>query len=136
MSFSADSGTLCHVLTLRGVVARVVKNILTHLGSSLLAVAARYVLRCCGSEVDVERLFSGCRDGYDIRRDALKEVFVRVLTLLRSQDQSDGKVDAELIKEVMELDIVDGVRNSVLWRLINWRVKWRVRGQFLFISFT
>jgi hAT family C-terminal dimerisation region len=54
----------------------------------LLAVAARHLLPCCGSEVDVERLFSasGCCDEYGIRRHALKEGTVRVLlTLLRSQ---------------------------------------------------
>jgi hypothetical protein len=82
----------------------------------LLAVAARHLLPCCGSEVDVERLFSGCRDEYGIRRHALKAGTVRVLTLLRSQYQSEDEVDAELIKEAMESDIVDGIRNSVLWR--------------------
>ncbi len=50
-----------------------------------LAVAARHLLPCCASEVDVERLFSGCRDEYGLRRHALKAGTVRVLTLLRSQ---------------------------------------------------
>ena len=46
----------------------------------------------------------------------MKAETVRVLTLLRSQYQSEDEVDAELIKEAMESDIIDGMRNSVLWR--------------------
>ena len=38
------------------------------------------------------------------------------MTLLRSQYQSEDKVNAKLIKEAIESDIVDGIRNSVLWR--------------------
>ncbi|KAM4067276.1 hypothetical protein HRG_012219 [Hirsutella rhossiliensis] len=38
----------------------------------LLAAAARDLLSVSGSEVDVERLFSGCRDEFGIRRHALK----------------------------------------------------------------
>jgi hypothetical protein len=76
--------------------------LLSPLGTSYLAVVR--------TEVDVERLFSGCRDEYGIRRHALKAGTVRVLTLSRSQYQSEDKVDAELIKEAMESDIVDGMR--------------------------
>jgi len=82
----------------------------------LLAVAARHLLPCSASEVDVERLFSSCRDEYGIRRHALKASTVQVLTLLRSAYQSEDKRDAELIKNAMESDIVDTMRNSVLWR--------------------
>ncbi|KAM4054442.1 hypothetical protein HRG_014904 [Hirsutella rhossiliensis] len=38
----------------------------------LLAAAARDLLSVSGSKVDVERLFSGCRDEFGIRRHALK----------------------------------------------------------------
>ncbi|EXU94708.1 hAT family dimerization domain protein [Metarhizium robertsii] len=50
----------------------------------LLAAVARDLLSVSGSEVDVERLFSGCRDEFGIRRHASKAATVRVLTLLRS----------------------------------------------------
>jgi hypothetical protein len=40
--------------------------------------------RAVHQKVDVERLFSGCRDEYGLRRHALKAGTVRVLTLLRS----------------------------------------------------
>jgi hypothetical protein len=82
----------------------------------LLAIAARHLLPCSASEVDVERLFSGCRDEYGIRRHALKASTVRVLTLLQSAYQSEDERDAELIKDAMASDIVDIMRNSVLWR--------------------
>ena len=48
-----------------------------------LAAAARDLLPCSASEVDVERLFSGCRDEYGIRRHSLKAETVRVLVLLQ-----------------------------------------------------
>lgn len=46
----------------------------------------------------------------------MKAGTVRVLILLRNQYQSEDKVDAELIKETMESDIVNGMRNNILWR--------------------
>lgn len=74
------------------------------------------MLPCCSSEVDVERLFSGCRDEYGIRRHSLKASTVRVLTLLRSQYQSEDEIDTKLVASAMELDIVSTMRNSILWR--------------------
>ena len=47
---------------------------------------------------------------------ALKAGTIRVLALLRSQYQSEDKVNAKLIKEAIESDIVDSICNSVLWR--------------------
>jgi hypothetical protein len=38
----------------------------------LLARAARDILPCSASEVDVERLFSSCKDEIGVRRQALK----------------------------------------------------------------
>jgi len=80
-----------------------------------LAVAARDLLPVSASEVDVERLFSGCRDEIGIRRHSLKAETVRVLTLLRSAYASEDEVDKALIKAAMKLDIVFQ-RNSILWR--------------------
>lgn len=74
------------------------------------------MLPCCSSEVDVERLFSGCRDEYGIRRHSLKASTVLVLTLLRSQYQSEDEIDTKLVASAMELDIVSTMRNSILWR--------------------
>jgi hypothetical protein len=80
-----------------------------------LAAAARDLLPCSASEVDVERLFSGCRDEYGIRRHSLKSETVRVLTLLRSAYESEDTVDTALIKAAMELNI-QAPKNSILWR--------------------
>jgi hypothetical protein len=71
-----------------------------------LAVAARDLLPVSASEVDVERLFSGCRDEIGIRRHSLKAETVRVLTLLRSAYASEDEVDKALLKAAMKLDIV------------------------------
>jgi hypothetical protein len=46
--------------------------------------AARALLAAPGSEVDVERLFSGGRDLLGIRRYALKGESMRLLTLLKA----------------------------------------------------
>lgn len=81
----------------------------------LLAAAARDLLPVSGSEVDVERLFSGCRDEFGIRRHALKADTVRVLTLLRSAYTQEDKIDQKLIKAAMEYDILP-FANSILWR--------------------
>jgi hAT family C-terminal dimerisation region len=81
----------------------------------LLAVAARDLLSVSGSEVDVERLFSGCRDEFGIRRHALKADTVRVLTLLRSAYTQEDEMDQKLIKAAMEYDILP-FANSILWR--------------------
>lgn len=80
-----------------------------------LAVATRDLLPVSASEVDVERLFSGCRDEIGIRRHSLKAETVRVLTLLRSAYASEDEVDKALIKAAMKLEIVFQ-RNSILWR--------------------
>jgi hypothetical protein len=48
-----------------------------------MAAAARALLPVPGSEVDVERLFSGGRDLLGIRRYALKGETMRILTLLK-----------------------------------------------------
>lgn len=82
----------------------------------LLAGVARHLLPCCSSEVDVERLFSGCRDEFGIRRHSLKAGTVRVFTLLRSQYQSEDEIDVKLVASAMELDIVSTMRGSILWR--------------------
>ena len=50
----------------------------------LMAAAARALLAIPGSEVDVERLFSGGRDLLGIRRYALRGETMRVLTLLKA----------------------------------------------------
>jgi hypothetical protein len=81
----------------------------------LLAAAARDLLSVSGSEVDVERLFSGCRDEFGIRRHALKADTVRVLTLLRSAYTQEDEIDQKLIKAAMEYDILP-FGNSILWR--------------------
>lgn len=80
-----------------------------------MAAAARDLLSVSGSEVDVERLFSGCRDELGIRRHALKADTVRVLTLLRSAYTQEDEVDRKLIKAAMEYDILP-FANSILWR--------------------
>jgi hypothetical protein len=46
--------------------------------------AARDLLAVPGSEVDVERLFSGRRDLLGIRRHGLKGETMRILTLLKA----------------------------------------------------
>jgi hypothetical protein len=81
----------------------------------LLAAAARDLLSVSGSEVDVERLFSGCRDEFGIRRHALKADTVRVLTLLRSAYAQEDEIDQKLIEAAMEYDILP-FANSILWR--------------------
>jgi len=93
----------------------------------LLAKAARDLLPCSVSEVDVERLFSGCRDTFTIRRHALKAETVRVLMLLRSAYTLEDNRDHELIKSAMALDIVEQW-NSIIWRLdtINSRLEGRL----------
>jgi len=78
-------------------------------------MAARDLLPCSALEVDVKRLFSGCRDKYGIRRHSLKSETVRVLTLLRSAYESEDTVNTALIKAAMELDI-QALKNSILWR--------------------
>ena len=80
-----------------------------------LSLAARDLLPCSASEVDVERLFSGCRDEFGIRRHSLKAETVRVLTLLRSIYQTEDEADKALIKEAMAIDVIPQ-KNSILWR--------------------
>jgi hypothetical protein len=82
-----------------------------------LALAARYLLACSASEVDVERLFSTCRDEYGLRRHALKTDTVRVLTLLRSAYQSEDDIDARLVAKAMSMDLdLNNGGYSVLFR--------------------
>jgi len=81
-----------------------------------LAVAARTLLPCTAAEVNVERLFSGCRDEYRIRRHALHLNTVRMLTLLRSNDQSEDKLDQEQIQDAMKPDLTFGSCFSTLFR--------------------
>lgn len=81
----------------------------------LIAPAARAMLACSASEVDVERLFSGCKDEIGIRRHSLKADTVRVLTLLRSNYTSEDEVDQRLLEEAMKLDVWQR-KNSILWR--------------------
>lgn len=88
----------------------------SHKDWPLLAGVARHLLPCCSSEVDIERLFSGCRDEFGIRRHFLKASTVRVLTLLRSQYQSEDEIDTKLVASAIELEIVSTIRNSILWR--------------------
>ena len=64
----------------------------------------------------MERLFSGCRDEYGLRRHGLKADTVRVMTLLRSQYISEDGVDRALINDAMQLDMGEEMRFSVLWR--------------------
>ena len=78
-----------------------------------LARAMRDLLPCSASEVDVERLFSGCKDEIGIRRHALKAETVRVLTLLRSSYTSQDKEDYALLQEAMKLNVWE-FRNSIL----------------------
>jgi hAT family protein len=80
-----------------------------------MAAAARDLLACSASEVDVERLFSGCRDEYGLRRQSLKAETVRVMTLLRSAYEAQDQHDSDLIKYAMEQDVLAN-RNSILWR--------------------
>ena len=81
-----------------------------------LAAAARDLFAVSASEVDVERLFSGCRDEIGLRRHSLKSDTIRVLTLLRSAYTTEDDTDKALIKVAIELDIVPH-NNSILWRL-------------------
>jgi hypothetical protein len=80
-----------------------------------LAEAARDLLPCSASEVDVERLFSGCRDEYGIRRHALKTETVRVMTLLRSSYGTEDKADKRRIQKAYELSL-GTLRYHVLYR--------------------
>jgi hAT family C-terminal dimerisation region len=80
-----------------------------------LARAIQDLLPCSASEVDVERLFSGCKDEIGIRRHALKAETVRVLTLLRSSYTSQDQEDNALLQEAMKLNVWE-FRNSILWR--------------------
>ena len=80
-----------------------------------LACAMRDLLPCSASEVDVERLFSGCKDEIGIRRHALKAETIRVLTLLWSSYNSQDKEDNALLQEAMKLNVWE-MRNSILWR--------------------
>jgi hypothetical protein len=80
-----------------------------------LAHAARDLLACSSSEVDVERLFSGCRDEYGIRRHALKAETVRVMTLLRSAYFHEDDVDTERVKEAYLLSL-GNLQHHVLYR--------------------
>lgn len=61
-----------------------------------------FFLSVSGSEVDVERLFSGCGDEFGIRRRALKADTVRLLTLLRSAYTQEDKINQKLIKAGVE----------------------------------
>ncbi len=79
----------------------------------LLVKAARDLLPCSASEVDVKRLFSGYYDEISIRRHSLQLDTVRVLTLLRSTYCTEDNVDKTLIKEAIKLDL-NTLRNSIL----------------------
>jgi hypothetical protein len=78
----------------------------------ILSQAARDILPCSASEVDVERLFSSCRDVIGIRRHGLKAETVRVLMLLKSCYTTDEKQWKDIINNV---NLADG-RNSILWK--------------------
>jgi hypothetical protein len=65
--------------------------------------------------VDVERLFSGCKDEIGTRRHSLKADTVRVLTLLRSIYTSEDELDKKFLQEAMKLDVWQW-KNSILWR--------------------
>lgn len=80
-----------------------------------LAEAARDLLPCSASEVDVERLFSGCRDEYGIRRHALKAETVRVMTLLLSTYGTEDQADKERIQKAYEFSL-GTLQYYVLWR--------------------
>jgi hypothetical protein len=80
-----------------------------------LAYATRDLLACSSSEVDVERLFSGCRDEYGIRRHALKAETVRVMTLLRSAYFHEDNVDTKQVKEAYLLSL-GNLQHYVLYR--------------------
>ena len=80
-----------------------------------LAYAARDLLACSSFEVDVERLFSGCRDEYGVRRHALKAETVRVMTLLRSAYFNEDNIDSERIKEAYLLSL-GNLQHHVLYR--------------------
>jgi hypothetical protein len=80
-----------------------------------LAHAARDLLACSSSEVDVERLFSGCRDEYGIRRHVLKAETVRVMTLLRSAYFHEDNIDTERVKEAYLLSL-GNLQHYVLYR--------------------
>ncbi|CZR51456.1 uncharacterized protein PAC_01332 [Phialocephala subalpina] len=79
-----------------------------------LAEAARDFLPCSASEVDVERLFSGCRDEYGIRRHALKAETVRVMTLLLSTYGTEDQADKERIQKAYEFSL-GTLQYYVLW---------------------
>ena len=70
---------------------------------------------CSAFEVDIERLFSRCRDEYGIRRHALKAETVRVMTLLRSTYGTEDQADKERIQKAYELSL-GTLRYYVLWR--------------------
>ena len=67
------------------------------------------------SEVDVKRLFSGCRDKYRIRRHSLKADTVRVITLLRSAYTTEDTEHKDRIEIAIKLEL-KSLRFSILWR--------------------
>ena len=79
----------------------------------ILSQAARDILPCSASEVDVERLFSGCRDVIGIRRHSLKAETVRILMLLKSCYTTDEKQWKDIINNIS----LEGGKNSILWKL-------------------
>jgi hypothetical protein len=78
-----------------------------------LAKAARDLLPCAASEVDVKRLFSGCRDKYRIRRHLLKANTVRVITLLRSAYTTEDIEHKDRIEIAIKLEL-KSLRFSIL----------------------
>lgn len=102
-----------------------------------LAYAARVLLCCSASEVDVERLFNTVRDEYGLRRHALKIGTVRTLTLLRSAYQSEDNIDAKLIVKALgrdlDLTIGGGYQHGLLFRPED-RIEGRVAGKSLLSS--
>ena len=65
-----------------------------------MAKAARALLAVPGSEVDVDRLFSGGRDLLGIRRYALKGEMMRILTLLKAYFERQLNDGEALLPEV------------------------------------
>jgi hypothetical protein len=69
-----------------------------------MAKAARALLAVPGSEVDVERLFSGGRDMLGIRRYALKGETMRILTLLKAyfeRQLKNGEVELPEVRTTL-----------------------------------
>jgi hypothetical protein len=77
-----------------------------------MALAARDILAVPGSEVDVERLFSGGKDLLGLRRHGLSGETMRILTLLKSYWQWESNENKAVLPKVRIASLFDVIYNS------------------------